>query len=183
MNNPLKSIASQAAQELFGISFNFEYTFNEQEVVINKIGDFLYKAKLSETIYYDLQGPNSGKFTIKNGVILDSTGVKFDPKISFSSCGNNYELGNLQLTRNLNQIIENGEISYNFLVNEVQIQIVIKSKICKGTLLFRIIYVGNSNSSSMNYGPYSQAQNQRQNFGGNNFGFMPHAGFAMPHFY
>ena len=177
MSGPLRNIASQLCQELFDISFNFECTFDEQEVVLTKIGDFLYKAKISQAIYADLQGQNSGKYTIKNGIKVDSNGRSFEPKLSFPSCGSNYELGHLQLTRNLDQIIKDGEVSYTFLLNEVQIQITVKSRICKGTILFRIIYEGNSRP------PMNKQPNFVPNTGQRNFGFIPNPGFAMPHFF
>ena len=178
MGDPLKNKASELCQELFGISFNFEYVFYENEVNLTQKGDFLYKAKLSGILYYDLQGPNSGKYTIKNGIKVDSNGRHFEPKYSFNCLGSNYDIEHLQLTRNVDQIIEEGEVSYNFLVNEVQIQIVIKKWNIKGTILFRIIYI--DNSPPMNFQP-----NFVPNIAQRNFGMMPNpvfSGYSMPHF-
>ena len=185
MSGPLRNIASQLCRELFNYSYNFELVFDEQEVVLTKIGDFLYKAKISQALYLDLEGPKSGKYTVKNGVRLDySNGIEFEPKYSFQSFGTNYDLNlnHLQLTRNVDQIIDEGEVSYNFLPNEVQIQFTLKGSICKGTILFRIIYEGNNNLNQMNFQPCF-APNFSPNYGARNFGMMPHSGFPMPHFF
>ena len=180
MSDPLRNIASQLCQELFNFTYNFELVFNEQEVVLTKIGDFLYKAKLSQALYLDLEGPKSGKYTVKNGVKLDSSGIEFEPNYSFQSF--DYNLKHLQLTRNVDQIIDVGEVSYIFLPNEVQIQITLKGSICKGTILFIITYEGNNNSHQMNFQPCF-APNYSPNYGTRNFGIMPHSGFPMPHFF
>lgn len=124
----LRTEASRAIQNLFGISFSFSKTVFEKEVLIHA-GNPKITAKLSSSCSTKIQlGKNSGLFTIKNGVTVGQKGTKVTlskNKINYVGKTLNVDFSKMTLT-----------LSKNYKEQLKMVQLVLLSAYMKVKLLF-----------------------------------------------
>ena len=144
----LRTEASKAIKNLFGISFSFSKTVFEKEVLIHA-GNPKITAKLSSSCSTKVQfGKNNGFFTIKNGVVVNQKGTKVSLSQSkISSVGKNLNVDfskmTVTLTQKLKGAVKDGTVSFTFGPLESKIVISFTKNLkgkttCDGTLTITI---------------------------------------------
>ncbi len=144
----LRTEASRAIQNLFGISFSFSKTVFEKEVLIHA-GNPKITAKLSSSCSTKIQlGKNSGLFTIKNGVTVGQKGTKVTlskNKINYVGKTLNVDFSKMTLTlsKKLQGAVKDGTVSFTFGLHESKIVISFTKQLkgktsCDGTLTITI---------------------------------------------
>ena len=179
-----QQIASDVVEKLVGISFNFQYTKNHQEISIYESPNCSVKVELNQrkninNFYY---GDQSGSVQIENNIIINRRGrLNFEStmQLPFADFG----LNTPKITFKFNDIIENGTISYSILPRELQIEVYVEDKrnYESGTITLRIISkMNNFNGPPPIPQSYSQALQMQYNNGPNpallgnpSLGFFP----------
>ena len=145
----LRTEASKAIKNLFGITFSFSQTVFDKEVVIHA-GNPKITAKLSSSCSTKIQfGTNSGFFTIKNGVTVNQKGTKVSlspTKISSTGKYLNVDFSKMTLTlsKKLQGAVKDGTVSFSFSPLESKISISFSKSLgngktsCDGTLTITI---------------------------------------------
>lgn len=163
-------IASDVVEKLVGISFNFQYTKNQQEITIYESPNCLIKVELNErrNIQNIYCGDKSGSVQIENNIIIGRRGLSFEStmQLPFADFG----LNSPRITFKFNDIIENGTISYSILPRELQIEVYVEDKknYESGTITIRIISKMNNFNGPMPIPQsYSQGLQMQYNNGPN----------------
>lgn len=144
----LRTEASKAIKNLFGISFSFSKTVFEKEVVVHA-GNPKITAKLSSSCSTKVQfGKSSGFFTIKNGAVVNQKGTKVSLSQSkVSTVGKHLSVDfskmTLTLTNKLKGAVRDGTVSFTFGPLESKIVISFTKNLkgktsCDGTLTITI---------------------------------------------
>ena len=133
----LRTEASKAIKNLFGISFSFSQTVFDKEVVIHP-GNPKITAKLSSKCSTKVQfGKNTGFFTIKNGVTVDQKGTKVSlSQNKLISAGKylnvDFSKMTLTLSKKLQGAVKDGTVSFSFSPLESIISISFTKSLGKG---------------------------------------------------
>jgi hypothetical protein len=145
----LRTEASKAIKNLFGISLSFSKTVFDKEMIIY-LGNPKITVKLSSSCSTKIQfGKNSGFFTIKNGVTVNQKGTKVSLssnkiitagkylKVDFSKMTDT-------LSKKLQGAVNDGTVSFSFSPLESKISISFTKSLgngetsCDGTLTITI---------------------------------------------
>ena len=140
----LRTEASKAVQNLFGISFSFTGTLFEKEVIIQQ-GNPTITAKLSSSCSTILKGSNDGFFTVKKGIVISKNGIDLtSPNLSLreKNLDADFESMTLTLSKKLKGAVEDGIIYFSISPTQIQITITITKSNgdnnCDGTLTLTI---------------------------------------------
>jgi hypothetical protein len=142
----LRKEASQAVKNLFGISYSFDLTVFEKEVVIY-YGNPKITAKLSSSCSTSItMGSNSGSFTLKGGAVISQKGTTVNlNQSSLNLVGKNLNLDfstmTATLTKKLKTATTDGTVSFSFSPTEAKIEITFTPKgqtTCDGKLTLTI---------------------------------------------
>jgi len=148
MSNPtaLRTEASKAIKNLFGISYSFSTTLLDTEYVIH-YGNPKITAKLSSSCGTTISmGGNSGSFTMKGGVVVKERGTKVNiSQNTFLFVGKNLNVNfstmTATLTKKLKGAVYDGTVNFSFSLTGAKIEIIFTSKgttKCDGKLTITI---------------------------------------------
>ena len=142
----LKTEASKAIKNLFGISFSFSTKALEKEYLIHA-GNPKITAKLSSSCSTTISmGSNSGSFTLKGGAVVSQKGTKVTlSKKSLNIVGKNLNLDFSKMTATLSKKLKgavvDGTVSFSFSLTGAKIEITFNTKgstKCDGKLTINI---------------------------------------------
>ena len=193
MSNDLNDYLDKVSQligEFFGILHNCRNDVFDRDYVLRENQKYKIIYRMSNSISIDLFSinyPNSGEAIIKNKMIVDQKGMRFESLMNYAIFGGNYELNrqNNSLQRKI-EIIKNGYITFKVQPKIITIKISIVNEFKLSRDFIFIIEFLDSNDNNNNNAFYAYQYNQQRSpYGYPNpyGGFVPHGAFGnfAPH--